>query len=114
MPSATQIPPELLATLHAYRTCEFATVGRTRVPIPWPTAVLPAEDGGSLLLTTSIGFPQKAFNVRRNPRVALLFSDATGSGAPSLPQVLVQGTADCADEIVTSPAGYERYWSRLW
>jgi hypothetical protein len=114
MSTATRIPAELLAALRAYRTAEFATIGRSGVPIAWPTSVLPADDGGSVLLGTAIGFPQKAFNVRRDPRTALLFSDPTGSGQQGLPQVLVQGTARCTDEIVTSPIGNERYWSRLW
>ena len=114
MSITTRIPAELVPALRAYRTAEFATVGRSGVPIAWPTAVLASDDGSSVLLGTSIGFPQKAFNVRRNPRVALLFSDSTGSGDPALPQVLVQGTAQCADEVITSPVGNEGYWSRLW
>jgi hypothetical protein len=112
--SSTRIPPDLVPTLRAYRTAELATVGRSGVPIAWPTSVLVADDGGSVLLGTSIGFPQKAHNVRREPRVALLFSDPTGSGSERLPQVLVQGTATCTDEIVTSPVGNEGYWRRLW
>jgi hypothetical protein len=42
------------------------------------------------------------------PRVALLFSDPTASGLRSAPQVLVQGTATCPDQVVT--AG--RRWTR--
>lgn len=114
MSSTTRIPAELLPALRAYRTAEFATVGRSGTPIAWPTAVLASDDGSSVLLGTSIGFPQKAFNVRREPRVALLFSDPTGSGARGLSQVLVQGAAQCTDGIVTSPVGNERYWARLW
>lgn len=114
MSTATRIPADLLPALRAYRTAEFATVGRSGVPIAWPASVLVADDGSSVLIGTSIGFPQKAFNVRRDPRVALLCSDSTGSGAQGLSQVLVQGTARCTDEIVTSPVGHERYWSRLW
>jgi hypothetical protein len=41
------------------------------------------------VITTSIGLPHKAYNVRRNPRVALLYSDPTGSGLDSRPEVLV-------------------------
>lgn len=113
MPTTT-IPARLVPTLRAYRTAELATVGRTGMPIAWPTSVLAADDGTSVLVGTSIGFPQKAHNVRREPRVALLFSDPTGSGSAQLPQVLVQGTATCTDEIVTSPVGNEAYWRRLW
>jgi hypothetical protein len=39
----------------------------------------------ALLITTSIAFPQKAFNIRRDARVALLFSDPTGSGLNRAP-----------------------------
>lgn len=103
---------DVLAVLDGYRTCEFATIGRSGVPIAWPTSPLYRPDEG-LLITTSIGFPQKAYNVRRNPRVGLLFSDPTGSGLDNMPQVLVQGLAACPDTVVVSPAGLEDYWTRL-
>jgi hypothetical protein len=69
---------------------------------------------GTLTLTTSLGFPQKAFNVRRDGRVALLFSDPTGSGLDTPDQVLVTGTATCPDEIVTTPAELTDYWRMLF
>ena len=50
-------------------------------------------------ITTSIVLAQKAFNVRRNPRVSLLFSDPTVSGLDNPPAVLVQGDAEPTDEI---------------
>jgi pyridoxamine 5'-phosphate oxidase-like protein len=106
------------AALHdvvaGYRTCEFATMTRAGVPIAWPAVCLLAPDGRSITLTTSIALPRKALNIRRDPRIALLFSDPTGSGRDDLPQVLVQGTATCPEEIVTSPAGFEEYWLQLW
>jgi hypothetical protein len=107
------IDPDLAGVLDAYLTCEFATLGRDGTPLTWPTAVLPRPDG-TLLVTTSIAFPQKALNVRRDGRVALLFSDPTGSGLINAPQVFVSGHASCPDEIVTSPAGLEEYWARLF
>jgi Pyridoxamine 5'-phosphate oxidase len=110
-PQATLV--DLREALDAYRTCEFATLTKNVTPIAWPTVPQVAADGSSILLTTSVGLPQKAFNVRRDPRVALLFSDATGSGRSDLPQVLVQGTAACPDVIQTSPAGLEDYWARM-
>ena len=97
-----------------YRTCEFATVSRAGVPVAWPAVCLIAPDGGSITLTTCIALPRKALNIRRDPRVALLFSDPTGTGRHDLPQVLVQGTATCPEQIVTSPAGLEEYWQQLW
>ena len=53
------------------------------------------------MLTTSIGLPQKAFNIRRNPKVSLLFSEPTGSGIAEPGAVLIQGDATAEDRIVT-------------
>jgi len=86
---------------------------RSGVPVAWPAVCVVDTDPFRIRLTTSIALPRKALNVRRDPRVALLFSDPTGSGRTDLPQVLVQGTATCPEDIHTSPAGMERYWSQL-
>lgn len=105
---------ELATTLDAYRTCEFSTIGRNGRPVAWPTSGL-ALDDGRFLLTTSLAFPQKAFNVRRNPRVALLFSDPTASGLEHPRQILLRGTAVCPDEIHTEPTGdLGRLWKQLF
>jgi hypothetical protein len=104
--------PQVLDVVDRYRTCEFATLGRDGVPIAWPTATQYRPDG-TFLVTTSIALPQKAYNVRRDGRVALLFSEPTASGLDGAPQVLVQGTATCPDEIVTDVSGDEGYWRRL-
>ena len=111
---ATPLPAEALSIIDGYRTCEFATIGKDGVPIAWPTCALYDVDRGTITVTTSIGLPTKAFNVRRNPRVSLLFSDPTGTGLADRRQVFVQGDASCPDEIVTSPAGFEDYWRRLF
>ncbi|MCC0100634.1 pyridoxamine 5'-phosphate oxidase family protein [Streptomyces flavotricini] len=99
--------------LDAYRTCEFATLARSGTPLAWPTAVARRPEG-TLLLTTSLAFAQKALNVRRDGRVALLFSDPTGSGLDPAPQVFVGGRAQCPDEIATGPEGAEDYWRMLF
>lgn len=104
----------LADVLASYRTCELATVPRSGTPVTWPAVCWFDRAAGRIVLTTSIGLPRKAFNLRRDPRVALLFSDPTGSGRSDLPQVLVQGTAVCPDEIRTSPQGLETYWRDLW
>jgi len=104
--------PQVLQVVDRYRTCEFATLTRSGVPIAWPTAALHRPDG-TFLITTSIALPQKAYNIRRDDRVALLFSEATGSGLDGAPQVLVQGRAGCPDEVVTDVSGNAEYWRRL-
>jgi hypothetical protein len=101
------------SVLDAYRTCEFATIARDGTPLAWPTSPFRQPDG-TLLVTTSIAFAQKALNVRRDGRVSLLFSDPTASGLSDPVQIFVQGEAVCADEPTTSPAGLEEFWSMLF
>lgn len=102
-----------LDVLDAYRTCEFVTLGRDGTPLAWPTAVRRRGDG-TLVLTTSLAFAQKALNIRRDGRVALLFSDPTGSGLTDAPQLFVGGRAECPDDIRTGPQDLEDYWRMLF
>jgi Pyridoxamine 5'-phosphate oxidase len=95
------VPPEVEAVLREVRTCEFTTMARDNTPITWPTVALYQADQARFVITTSIGFPHKAYNLRRTPRVAMLYSDPTGSGLAAPPAVLVQGDAVCPDRIVT-------------
>jgi hypothetical protein len=106
------IPDDLLPVIEDYRTCEFLTVSKSGAPIAWPTVSVNNPDG-TFTISTSIGLPQKAFNVRRNPKVALLFSDPTASGVSGMPQLLVKGTAVCPDEVVTSVSRYREGWYRI-
>lgn len=95
-----------------YFTCEFTTLARNGSPVTWPVTPRLLADG-RFLLTTSIGMPQKAFNIRRNPKVALLFSDPTGSGVSQPGAVLVQGDATAEDRIVTE-VSTDRDLAALW
>ena len=100
------------SVLDGYRTCEFATLAKDGTPLAWPTSPFRQQDG-TLLITTSIAFAQKALNVRRDGRVALLFSDPTGSGLGAPAQIFIGGSAQCSG-LTTSPAGLEEYWSMLF
>lgn len=104
------LPEDVLAVLREFRTAEFTTLGRDGAPSTWPLAARWDAADGRFLITTSIGYPQKAFNVRRNPRVGLLFSDPTGSGLQTAPAVLVQGDALCEDRVITSVNEARDYW----
>lgn len=107
------LPPEAQATVREFRTCEFTTISKTGVPVTWPVSARYFAVPGHFLLTTSLGLPQKAYNIRRNPRVSLLFSNPTASGLANPPAVLVQGDATAADEVVTSVdavEGLREYW----
>ncbi len=113
-PAAGTVPDELRPLLDAYRTAELLTMTRSGDPIAWPTVSVYDPDAGTLVVTTSIALPQKAANIRRDPRVAMLFSDATASGLDRPQQVLVQGTATCPDEIVTSATPNLAFWERIY
>jgi hypothetical protein len=89
-----------LDIIDRYFTCEFTTLSRGGSPVTWPVSPRLQADG-RFLLTTSIGMPQKAFNIRRNPKVSLLFSEPTGSGIAQPGAVLIQGDAIAEDRIVT-------------
>jgi hypothetical protein len=101
------IPAEVEAVFREFRTCEFSTLATDGTPITWPMLPFFRASTGQFLTTTSIGLPDKAFNIRRNPRVSLLFSDPTGSGLFDAPAVLVQADAVAPDEVKTSIGGFE-------
>jgi hypothetical protein len=95
------VPPEVEAVFQQVRTCEFTTLAKDGTPITWPTVALYEPTHGRFVITTSIGLPHKAYNLRRSPRVAMLYSNSTGSGLTTPPAVLVQGEAVCPDQIIT-------------
>lgn len=113
-PGEPLFPPGVEAVFRAFRTCEFSTLTRDGVPVAWPLISIWRPEEGRFLLTTSIGLPRKAFNIRRDARVSLLFSDPTASGLERPPAVLVQGDAEVSDRVITSPAGFEDYWERIF
>ena len=92
-----------LDIINEYFTCEFTTLSRDGSPVTWPVSPRLLGDG-RFLMTTSIGMPQKAFNIRRNPKVSMLFSEPTGSGVAQPGAVLIQGDATAEDRIVTDLA----------
>src|SRR5919108_386816 len=83
-------------------------MARDGTPITWPMLPFWRPDTGQFMTTTSIGLPDKAFKIRRNPRVSLFFSDPTGSGLTEPPAVLVQGEAAAPDLVHTSIGAYEK------
>src|SRR5207302_2235812 len=106
--TAISIPAAVEAVFREFRTCEFTTLARDGTPITWPMLPFWRPETGQFMTTTSIGLPDKVFNIRRDPRVSLLFSDPTGSGLDNPPTVLVQGHAAAPDKINTSIGAYEK------
>jgi hypothetical protein len=105
--SSLDLPPEVMAVFRNFRTCEYSTLARDGTPITWPTLPFYDEASGRFLVTTSIGLPVKVFNVRRDGRVSLLFSDSTASGLHMPPAVQVRGDAEAPDVVETELRGYE-------
>ena len=110
----SQLPPDVLTVLREFRTCEFSTVNKSGCPVTWPTLPFLDLPNNRLIVTTSIGLPDKVFNVRRNGHVSLFFSDPTASGLSNPPAVLIQGDAVAPDEISTSVQGVEELLAEVF
>jgi hypothetical protein len=101
------LPPEIQQVFDRFVTTEFTTVDGRGQPITWPLTPYYRPGDPCIDVTTGLGYPKKAKDARANPKVALLFSDPTGSGMEKPPQVLVQGTAGVDDADLD--ANRERY-----
>jgi Pyridoxamine 5'-phosphate oxidase len=91
------LPPEVQRVFDRFITTEYTTIDRHGQPISWPVTPYYRPGDPCIDVTTGLGYPKKAKDALANPKVALLFSDPTGSGVETAPQVLVQGTADVDD-----------------
>ena len=106
-PAAGELPRPVLDALGGYVTADLSTFARGGTPITWPVLPMWEPVGERVLVATSIGLPYKAYNIERDPRVALLYSDATGSDLVDPPSVLVQGDAEVRRGILTSTSQLE-------
>jgi hypothetical protein len=88
------LPEAAQAVFDRFITTEYTTIDAAGKPITWPVTPYYGPGGPCIDITTGLGYPKKANDARRNPKVALLFSDPTGCGLADPPTVLVQGTAD--------------------
>ena len=102
------LPVEVRECFQRFVTTEYTTIGAHQQPITWPVTPYYVDGGSTIDVTTGLGYPKKADDARRNPRVSLLFSDPTGSGVDSGIRVLVQGSAEVDDEDLA--ANRERYF----
>jgi hypothetical protein len=101
------LPEEVQRVFERFITTEYTTVDRRGQPITWPVTPYYSPGARCIDVTTGLGYPKKAEDAEANPKVALLFSDPTGSGLDNPPQVLVQGTAEVDDRDLN--ANRERY-----
>jgi hypothetical protein len=91
------LPPDVQQVFDRFVTTEYTTIDGAGQPITWPLTPYYAPGDPCIDVTTGLGYPKKAWDTRANPKVAMLFSDPTGSGIDDPPQVLVQGTAEVDD-----------------
>jgi hypothetical protein len=96
-PVTASLPADVQAVFDRFITTEYTTVDGRGRPITWPVTPYYAPGAPCIDVTTGLGYPKKADDAAANPRVALLFSDPTGSGMADPPMVLVQGIAEVDD-----------------
>jgi hypothetical protein len=101
------LPTTVQETFHRFVTTEMTTIDLHGRPITWPVTPYYRPGDPCIDVTTGIGYPKKARDAARNPKVALLFSDATGSEIDRPSMVLVQGTAAVDEEDLA--ANRDRY-----
>ncbi len=131
------LPKDVLQVFENYITCEYASFTASGQPITVPVTPYIGANG-TLDTSTGLVYPAKAERARKNPHVALLFSDPTGSGLSDPPVVLVQGKAAVRDadlqantdrylrasqgKLPALMAGFPKwlvrmqawYWVRIW
>jgi general stress protein 26 len=108
-----ELDVNVLEVLAKTRVLELTTLTKTGGLNTRPMSGMWLPDRGQIVLTTPVAYPHKVLNIRRDGRVALLYSDFTGSGLSEVPAVLVQGMAT-APEIVAPPQDLEDYWRGLF
>ncbi|HLF70404.1 MAG TPA: hypothetical protein VI541_05550 [Actinomycetota bacterium] len=102
--SDSEVFRRFIATEYAY----FTPKGE---PLCWPVTPYWYPDRGVLAIATGLAYPTKADYAALNPKVALLFSDPTGSGLPDESHILVQGDARVLSEDMQANA--DRYVTEL-
>lgn len=105
-------PAQVIPLVARALTCQFATLTRSGRPITWPLTPFVNDDRRSIDVSTGVTYPAKAERARRNPNVALLFSDAIGLTLEAPPTVLVLGRAAVRDSDLQ--ANTDRYVNRTF
>jgi hypothetical protein len=75
------LPPDVEAVIREFRVWEFSTLVRDGTPVAWPLAARYRPEQNRFILTTSIGFPQKAFNIQREEEGWVFYPQQIITGA---------------------------------
>ena len=107
---STMPRPAVLDDAVRFITTEYASLTTASAPITWP--VTPYAGAGTIDVSTGLTYPLKAERARRDPRVALSFSNPVGSGLADAPVIVVQGLATVRDaDLRANSARYLREWA---
>jgi hypothetical protein len=114
---AFDIPAEVAKVFEKFVVAEYAYFTPGGEPLCWPVKHYWYPQRGVLAVSTGLAYPNKCTYPKKNPKVALLFSDPTGSHILGAPAVLVQGDATVLDEDMQKNLDRyvrelrERFWS---
>lgn len=92
------LPEWVVASIGAYTTGELTTAAKSGYPSTFPVAVAFDRPAGQLITTTSVGFPAKVANIRRDARIGIFLGYEVSSSDPGAGAVHVQGRATVDDE----------------
>lgn len=87
------LPQDVLDVFRCFVTAEYTVIDSRGYPITWPLVPFFSQGATTIDVTTGLGYPKKADDAKKNPRVSLLFSEPKGSSLDQPPMVLVTGTA---------------------
>ena len=100
--SVTPIPtdldwPAVAGQAGTFITTEYASLDRNGAPVTWPVTPYLGRAGATIDVSTGLTYPLKAERARRNPKIALGFSEPRGSGLQHPAAFVVQGLATVRD-----------------
>ena len=100
-----QVPHWVRESFDNYLICEFTTISHDK-PVTFPLLPFYLPDSGNFVVTSSILFSKKIENLKKNPKVSMLFSNPEGSNVGKH-AILVQGLSTYEDSDLDH--GWERY-----
>ncbi len=92
--------PQIVETLENALICEFTVISPTGRPITHPLLPLYDPEESRLYVTSSVLFCKKMDHIKKNPKVAVLFSNREGMRVSPYRAVLVKGNAKIGEEDV--------------
>ena len=104
--SVRNLPVTVTEVFDKSLVCEFTVVSPSCRPVSHPLLPLYDSQEGRLYVTSSVLFSRKLEHIKKNPKVAALFSNKEGLRTSPYRVVLVQGQAKVGEEDVHH--GWER------